>query len=239
MTAHMAGARPSGPRGVLSVAPPRRRGAEGFSLIELVIAMGITAAIGAMTLGAFREVDRAKEMTRTQGDRYAAARLALTRLSREVSMAFLSDNFDRNHYRDRLTLFVGREDELLFTTMAHQRLYRDAKESDQAVVGYVVEADPEHPGEEALFRREKARLDDEPDRGGHKDLVADHVASFRVRYWDGKRNDWAREWTTKSVDHANDLPSRVRFELEIALGGGRTEKLSTETRIAMTRPLGF
>ncbi len=212
----------------------------GFSLVELLIAIGITAAIGAMTLGAFRQVDHAKEITRAQGDRYAAARSALSRLSREVSMAFLSDNFDRTRYRnERVTLFAGREDELLFTTMAHQRLYRDAKESDQALVEYVVESDPDHAGEEALFRRSKARLDDEPDRGGRKDLVADHVASFRIRYWDAKRKEWVREWTTKSVDRANELPTRVRFELEIALADGRREKLGTEARIALTRPLSY
>lgn len=211
----------------------------GFSLVELLIAVAITAAIGAMTLGAFRQVDRAKEITRAQGDRYAAARSALSRLSREVSMAFLSENYDHKRYRDRPTLFVGREDELLFTTMAHQRLYRDAKESDQAVVEYVVEPDPDHSGEEALFRRSKARLDDEPDRGGRKDLVADHVASFRIRYWDVKRKEWVREWTTKSVDRANELPTRVRFELEIALADGRREKLSTETRIALRKPLEY
>ncbi len=215
------------------------RRARGFSLVELMIAVAITAAIGGMTLGAFRQVDRANEVARAQGDRYAAARMALTRLAREVSMAFLSDNFDTRRFRnDRLTHFVGRETELRFTTMAHERLVRDAKESDQAVVEYVVEADPEGGGDEALFRREKARLDDEPDRGGRKDLVADHVTSLRIRYWDTKRKDWAREWTTKSVEHANELPTRVRFELEVKLADGRTEKFVTESRIAMTKPLG-
>jgi general secretion pathway protein J len=212
--------------------------ARGFSLVELMIAMAITAAIGGMTIGAFRQVDRASEIARSQGERYAAARMALQRISREVSMAFLSENYDRRRFRDRPTLLVGREDELLFTTMAHQRLYRDAKESDQAVVEYVVESDPDHSGEDALFRREKARVDDEPDRGGRKDLVADHVVSFRIRYWDAQRKDWAREWTTRSVEKAGELPSRVRFELEIKLPDGRTEKLATETRIAVTKPLG-
>jgi general secretion pathway protein J len=211
----------------------------GFSLVELLIAVAITGTIGAMTIGAFAQVDRAKQVVRAQGDRYAAARMALARMSREVSMAFLSDNFDRSRYRERVTLFVGREDELLFTTMAHQRLYRDAKESDQAVVEYVVASDPDRPGEDALFRRAKPRLDGEPDRGGRRDLVADHVASLRIRYWDPARNEWVREWTTRSVDRANSLPSRVRFELEVKLADGRTEKLVTETRIALTRPLGF
>jgi general secretion pathway protein J len=211
--------------------------ARGFTLVELLIAMAITATLGAMTLGAFAQIDRASEVTRAQGERYAAARMALSRLSREVSMAFLSENFDRNRYRDRVTQFVGREDQLLFTTMAHERLYRDARESDQAVVEYTVDADPEHPGEEALFRREKARLDDEPDRGGRKDLVADHVVGFRLGYWDAKRKEWAREWTTRSVEHADELPSRVRLELELKLADGRTERFVTEARIAITQKL--
>jgi general secretion pathway protein J len=211
----------------------------GFTLIEVVVAVAITALLGAMTLGAFRQVDHAAEIARDQGDRYAGGRLALTRLARELSMAFLSDHYDKNRMRERPTLFQGREDKVLFTTFAHERLARDAKESDQAVVEYTLESDPGSSGEQALFRREKARIDDEADRGGRKDLVAEHVAGFRLQYWDAKRKDWSREWSTRSVDHADDLPSRVRLELELKLADGRTEKLVTEARVALTRPLDF
>jgi general secretion pathway protein J len=41
------------------------------------------------------------------------------------------------------------------------------------------------------------------------------------------------------VEHANDLPSRVRFELEVAKDGGGTEKFVTEARIAIRRPLTY
>jgi general secretion pathway protein J len=211
--------------------------ARGFTLVELLVAMGITAALGAMTLGAFAQIDHASGVARAQDERYAAARMALSRLSREVSMAFLSRNYDERRFRDPPTLFVGREDHLLFTTMAHERLYRDARESDQAVVEYTVDADPEHPGEEALFRREKVHLDDEPDRGGRKDLVADHVVAFRVGYWDSRRSEWAREWTTRAPEHADLLPSRVRLELELKLADGRTERFVTEAKLAMTQAL--
>ncbi|HET8539682.1 MAG TPA: prepilin-type N-terminal cleavage/methylation domain-containing protein [Anaeromyxobacter sp.] len=213
--------------------------ARGFSLVELMIAMAITATIGAMTVGAFAQVDNAAAVARAQGERYAAARLALSRMAREVSMAFLSDNFDQSRFRDPVTLLVGRDDQILFSTMAHRRLYQDAKESDQAIVEYTVEADPDAPGEQALFRREKIRLDDEPDRGGRTDLVAGHVAGLTIAYWNSKRGEWVREWTTRSVDTAKTLPSRVRFDLEVKLADGRTERFVTEARIEVRTPLGF
>jgi general secretion pathway protein J len=184
-------------------------------------------------------VDRASEVARLQNDRYAGARLALSRLTRELSMAFISDNYDNNQLRDRPTLFVGREDELLFTTFAHVRLHRDAKESDQAVVEYVLEADPEHAGERALFRRSKPRIDGEPDRGGRKDLVADRIRSIRFQYWEPKRKEWVREWSTRQVEHDKELPPRVRIELEATLADGREERFVTEARIELARkPLG-
>ncbi len=213
----------------------------GFTLLEVTIAIAITAIMGAMVAGTFRQVDRAHETTRDQGDRYAGARLALSRLSREVSMAFISEHYDTQRIRreDRPTQFVGDEDELLFCTFAHQRLGRDVKESDQAVVEYTLESHPERSGEEALLRRVKARIDGELERGGRKDVVADHVTAFRLQYFDPKKNDWVREWSTKSQDHPKDLPSRVRMELEIKLPDGRIEKLSTEAGIALTRSLEF
>jgi len=212
--------------------------ARGFTLVEVLIAVGITAAMAVMTIGSLREVDRAAEVVRLQNERYGAARLALARVAREVSMAFLSDNWDANRFRDPVTLFVGREDELLFTTLAHVRLYRDAKESDQAVVEYRLDADPDHPAERALFRREKAHLDDEPDRGGRRDLVADRVRALRIQYWDPRRKEWVREWTTRSTEHAKELPPRVRLELEMTLPDGRSERFVTEARIEIRTPVG-
>jgi general secretion pathway protein J len=212
--------------------------ARGFTLIEVMIAVGITAAMAMMTIGSLQQVDRAKEIARLQNDRYAGARLALSRFSREVSMAFISDNWDTARIRERPTLFIGREDELLFTTFAHVRLHRDARESDQAVVEYLLESDPDHTGEQALFRREKVRIDGEPDRGGRKDLVADRIRSIRFQYWDPKRKEWMREWSTRTIEHQNELPPRVRVELEAALADGRTERFVTETRIELRTPLG-
>jgi general secretion pathway protein J len=214
------------------------RAPRGFSLLEVMIAIAITAVIGAMAAGVLQQVDHAASVAREQAERYAGARMALTRLSREVSMAFISEHYDRGRFRDRPTLFKGQGDELLFTTMAHVRLVQDAKESDQSVVEYLVERDPVS-GEDALYRREKVRIDDEPDRGGRKDLVATHVRKLTLQYWDLKRKEWVREWSTRTPERLNELPTRVRVELEVKLADGRTEKFTTQARVAITAPLEF
>jgi len=222
--------------------PPAARDGRGFTLVEVLIAMAITAVIGALVVGTFTQANRAGEIVRDQGDRYAASRMALTRLTRELTMAYVSDHYDRtttNAYRERPTLFVGKEDSLLFTTLAHERTWLDAKESDEAAVEYTLDDDPAHRDQKALFRREKVRIDTEADRGGRRDLVAGDVHALRFRFWDPKRNEWVREWSTRSIDHKDDLPYLVRIELETTLADGRTEKFTTEARIAMTRPLDF
>ncbi|HSN90914.1 MAG TPA: type II secretion system protein GspJ [Anaeromyxobacteraceae bacterium] len=213
------------------------RPARGFTLLELLVAIGITAALAAMVAGSFARLDRIAEEARAQQERLGTARLALSRMAREIRMAFVSDQFDATRYRERPTLFVGREDDLLFTTFAHERLWKDAKESDQAVVEYALDRDPDAPGEEALFRREKVHLDDDPERGGARDVACPRVERIRFQYWDRRRGEWTREWSTRTTERANDLPTRVRIELELKVPGGETEKLSTEARIALTRPL--
>lgn len=215
-----------------------RRAPRGFTLVELMIAVAITAFIGAVIAGSYQQVDRAASIVRDQSERASAVRLSLARLTRELSMAYLSEHYDRARFRDRPTLFVGRGDELLFTTMAHVRRYQDTAESDQVVVEYLVERDPD-TGEEALFRRVKTHLDDEPDRGGAKDLVADHVSKVTFQYWDRVRKEWSREWSTRSSERMNELPTRVRIELEVKDADGQVQTYATQARVALTAPLEF
>lgn len=211
----------------------------GFTLVEVLVAMAITAVMGAMVAGAIQQVGRASDLTREQGERYGEARRALTRLTGELAMAFTSDHYDRARFPNgRPTLFRGREDGIRFTTMAHVRVFRGAKESDQALVEYSVERDPEGR-DDALFRREKPRIDEDPEDGGHRDLVARGVKRLTLSYWDATKKEWVREWDTTRVERTNELPSLVRAEVEITLPGGREERLSAATRVALTSPLDF
>jgi len=211
----------------------------GFTLLEVTIAVAITAIMAAMAFGAFRRAAAARDLTDEQEERFAGARVALSRMSRELSQAFLSDHYDRKRFpRERPTLFRGRQDGILFASMSHQRLVRDARESDQALVEYALDRDPDAQDGRALFRREKVRLDDEPDRGGSRALLCHHVKSLELAYWDWSKQEWVSEWTTAPGERPL-LPTRVRVKLVLRMPDGREAPFETQARIAIVRPLDF
>src|SRR5215208_6592269 len=111
-----------------------------------MIAAAITAIIGVLVAGSFQRAAASRDLAQDQEERFGGALVALSRMSREVSEAFLSEHYDHKRYRERPTVFLGRDrgerDTLLFATMAHGRLVQDAKESDQSVVEYTVDAHP-------------------------------------------------------------------------------------------------
>jgi general secretion pathway protein J len=217
--------------------------ARGLTLVEVLIASTITAIIGALVAGSFQRAGNARDLAEAQDQRFTGARLALTRMARELSQAYLSEHYDRKRYRERPTLFRGKdrgdEDELLFTTFSRARLVRDAKESDQALVEYTVAPDPGTPGERSLWRREKARIDDDPERGGSRAVVLEHVKGFDVQYWDFKKAEWVREWDTTTADRQAFLPTRVRIQVRLSMPDGRERTFQTQARVAIVRPLDF
>lgn len=217
--------------------------ARGFTLVEVMIAAAITAIIGLLVSGSFRRAAASRDLAEDQDARFTGARVALSRMAREVQEAFVSEHYDHKRYRERPTVFEGKDrgdrDVLLFATTSHGRLTRDAKESDQAVVEYSVEADPQKEGALALLRREKPRIDDSPDRGGTSAVVAEHVKAFDVEYWDWKRQEWARDWTTRNQDKGGLLPTRVRFRLTLVMPDGKDRTFETQARVAIVRPLDF
>ena len=211
----------------------------GFTLLEVTIAVAITAIMAAMAFGAFRRAAAARDITEEQEERYAGARVALTRMSRELSEAFLSDHYDRKRFpRERPTLFRGRRDDVLFASMSHQRLVRDAKESDQALLEYSIDRDPDFPGGQALFRREKTRFDDQPDRGGSRVILCHFVKSLELAYWDWSKQEWVPEWSTAPGERPL-LPTRVRVKLVLLMPDRREIPFETQAQIAIVRPLDF
>ncbi len=212
----------------------------GFSLMEVMIAATITAVMGGLAWASMHTAFEAKETIEAEGQRYREIRAGLTRMAREISMSFLSGHYDFKRYRDntdRPTFFTGERDHLMFTSFSHQRMMRDAKESDQCVLEYKLARDPDDHRAYSVLRREKVVVGDQPDRGGSEDVLIDHVKQLNFQYWDPRRREWVREWDTRRNDHPDELPDLVKVEIVVADERGKDQKFDTEARVFLTGTL--
>ncbi|MBK8264488.1 MAG: prepilin-type N-terminal cleavage/methylation domain-containing protein [Nannocystis sp.] len=218
---------------------PRRD--RGMTMIEVMIALAILSMMMVAVWGSFSGTTRGIEATEKLQVRYSMIRNAMSTMSREISMAYLSFNRPAGDIR-HFTLFEGRDssdsDSLTFSAFSHLRIRKDADESDQSVIQYFLARDPKDSTRTHLYRREAPRLSgDLPER--LEDyypafILCEDVKSFDVKYWDERRIEWLPEWRTTQKDFQPDrLPQRVKITLTIRDHTGVDVKYITQTMIFM------
>ena len=212
--------------------------ARGFTLIEVITAIGITAFIGVVIGVTFSTTIANKDVIEGQAERYRMLRAAMSRMSREIGAAYVSDRYDSKRYRDafdRPTNFVGTREKLMFTSLAHQRLYADAKESDQMVVEYQVKRspDPKAKDRQDLLRREKTILEERMERGGTEDILFEGIKKLEFQYWNSERKQWEDEWDTRRSERRTILPTRVKMTIIAVDENGKDVKYVSQTRVML------
>jgi len=210
--------------------------------MEVMIAAAVVALMGMTVAVAFQTSARARDIVVQDNILYRQIRISLTRMSRELGSAFVSDKYDPNRYRDqndRPTNFIGQRDRITFTTFAHQRLYTDSKQSDQAVVEYRVEParETERRGQRDLIRRVNPLVQGDILRGGDEDVLFENIDALELSYWDSERQEWEDEWDTRRVERMNTLPTRVRVTLRAKDENGEDRRYSTQARIMLNTVL--
>lgn len=245
----------------------RRKTVAGFTLLELLIAIGLVAILSGLMLQSMRLTFAARETITRIEDLNHAAQVALKHIASDISMAYLSNHVNPEEPATE-TLFDGTSDSLMFTYLGHERRRRGARESDQGLVEYRLESDPDGPGR-VLVRRGKAMVDDQPDKGGVREELVSGVREFRLQYWDDDKDDWKDEWQAEMEDAARSglggslgspvapvgaalmkaaqekmleefkLPSRVYVRLVLLDSLENEHVFETQSRIHLQFPLNF
>ncbi len=203
----------------------KRSHQEGFTLIEIMIAVVILAIISLLLWQSTYVLMHAKERYELEDERFHEVILALSRMADDLSMAFLYQSKDHTGSSgtgeaQRVIRFYGKEngdqDELHFASFSNLRFIRGSRENEQAEISYMLK---KREGEEEsgwdLIKRTQSPPDREPEAGGNEYVVLENVKEFKLQYYDEGRKEWRREWDSASVDFNKRIPKAVEIAIVI------------------------
>lgn len=211
----------------------------GFTLLEIILAVTILALIGTMIYGGFSQTALNKARIEEDVDHSRIVHMALERMTRELTMAFVSTHVNPSlDLQVQNTAFVGKdngnEDRIDFTSFSHRRLYRNAPESDQNEISYFVTEHPDDPDVSVLARREQNRIDDDPRRGGKSQILVENVEELNIEYFDPLLSEWVETWdSVNTLAQPNRLPSQVRIRLTVKDPRRRNATRAFGTRVVL------
>lgn len=216
----------------------RRQRQRGMTLVEITIAMFIMALMMTIAWSTIQSASNARQTYEAIEDRNAEVRTALARMVRDIESAYLSTNEDQT-LDNRRTFFIGKSEEMRFSSFGHVTLWADSDESDQTIIAYFKDDDREKAGVDDLFRKELRRESNEPweDEPHDLDVLMKSVDKIEFEYWNWQEKKWQQSWdSTKPDGHVGNepsLPSRVRITITYKNARGDQLKLSTQARPMM------
>lgn len=191
--------------------PIRGRGAgrRGLTLIEVLVATAVMALTFTLAFGVMMTTVESQNESLDMQQRYQGGRIALERLGRELSMAFVS--LHQAEDKRTITLFEGERDRIVFDTAAHEPLTRNARQSDQLELAYYVKPMTLEDGTrtDALVRRVKFHIDDRPGDEGREEVLVEGVRKLELEYFNDIQEDWESDWEVQ-IDDAQDMRERLR-----------------------------
>lgn len=195
----------------LPLAHRARSGERGMTLLEVLVASSLAVLLGTLTYGVVSTTVSTQEAATFIQNRFNAGRVAIERMRKELTMAFVS--LHQADDKRTKTLFEGSRDRIVFDTAAHEPLTKDSHTSDQIEVEYRLERVPssDDPDEQtqALVRRVKYHIDGRAGEGGREEVLVENVKTLEFEYFDKYREDWTEDWEV-TIDDAIQMRERLK-----------------------------
>lgn len=217
-----------------------KRSRAGFTLIEVLLSLAIFTIIGIATAKHIQQLRATKESAFNDLDLYNSLRSAISMLRYDLSQAFHIPYDDLGEEAKQAviqnvavahTLFDGRKNQLIFTTLGHRAYYASRRESEQTEVSYFLQ---ERRGSKSptLMKRESAFIDDNPYEGGSIYTLLDNVTVFELFYWDEKTSRWVDDWSSDDGQYRDRFPYAVKLKIAVEDGRGKSLRIETQFKVA-------
>ena len=189
----------------------------GFSLIEIILALAILATIGLITINILAgQIATRQKISEINIDEHSID-AALNRITRDLQGAYISNQ----NYSSALNLsnrqitpqFYYKENQLIFFTMSFQSYLNGSNQSNQAMIRYNLQTNNSDSTKKQLVRVVDTNFTESIEKPdvGLTEILLDDVESLSFEFWNG--NNYQKEWTTQSNDTLNKLPKMVKVHL--------------------------
>ena len=208
------------------------RAQRGFTLIEMMLAIGVLALILSMLASSFSTIAHSKVHAegRLMVDREGRALLwQLTKeLRNAVQTPYTSSNvalFGSGHQNGGVAV-----DTISLSTFngGHRRALTGM--TPETIVTYNLTANPDQQGWYFLNRSQQSGLLTST-VSPQTTVLANNVLSLHFRYFDGQK--WGESWESPSQPRGRQLPVAVAVQIQMAAPGGRVMDFATQVTLPM------
>jgi prepilin-type N-terminal cleavage/methylation domain-containing protein len=205
----------------------RWRAAEGFTLLEVMIAIGIMATILVILFGTYSAaVDRAAR-TRDLSQVYHEARVLLQLMANDLRSAYVKERTEQaqqalQQAKTQPITFIGEDrteanspaDTVDFSTLLPTQR-PDVPDTEMCRVTYSIEPVNEAPQTRALFRRVNCSLDPEASDQDHLFLLTELAHGLDFKYYDDQGTEYL-DWNSRQPRGGKRMPARMKITVLLA-----------------------
>ncbi len=183
----------------------------GFTLMEILLAISIFAAVVSMAYGSYNATFRVIDSAESQAKIYEKSRVVMGLLVNDLQLLYQGKGGILQGTED--TLSGERADSLIFSSNGHIKFDRDDIVSGYALIAYQAIAGENEEDGLSLYRYDKVFLpgskEKEEDDLGLK--ICDGLSGLSFQYFDDSGESFD-EWNSEEPeDTANTFPSMVQI----------------------------
>ncbi|MGB0059795.1 type II secretion system protein GspJ [Candidatus Binatus sp.] len=210
-----------------------RNAPRGFTLIEMMLAIGVLALILTMLASSFSTIAHSKV--------HAEARLMVDREGRSLLWQLTKElrNAVQTPYAvSNVALFGAGHmgngvpiDTITLSTFSggHRRALTGM--TPETIVTYNLAANPDQQGWYMLQRSQQSGLLTNS-AAPQTTVLADNILSLHFRYFDGQ--NWNESWQSSSLPQGRQLPVAVAIQIQMAAPGGHVMDFATQVTVPMS-----
>lgn len=206
----------------------------GFTLIEIVISIGIIASLSLYAVRAMSNQIETRNRLQQSNEVIHAAHSAMMRMTEDLRHAYFATGNEEQAAKSNSDLIgrpmfvMNQNPRLLFMSQAYQSLIANRPESNIAYVQYLVCPDNSAPsgvcrsqGDSQAQTKQLVRIVDPDIKKISDDAVIDGVSQVLVNdlkelkfaAWNGQ--DFLQDWNTERSDFGRKMPKMVKIDLTV------------------------